>query len=331
MVNHFRAKIQPPIIGIAHSFSCSQLYVPSPSLIYTIILNLTPNANRISVHLSIMHPRLFYSLVFLEPMIQTESPSKLGGPSPALWTSSRPDLWPSAQDAQRYIRGNGFWRRWDPRCVEQYIRFGLRPIPTALHPSSNSGAVTLTTTKAQEAWTYLRLNAGPRDNSGGVETKQFLNVDLATVPREGDNNNPSYALVCPWCCVAFEYLPFVRPSVLYIFGEKSHINIPERRRDKLERTGKGLGGSGGFAENQVRSEILSKGSHMVPLEKVHDTARLLSSWLESQIKLYRVEKEFWDHGHDSEKSDKDGVALSLRWTKYANQPVGTKRAIKSHL
>ncbi|CRG83164.1 hypothetical protein PISL3812_00513 [Talaromyces islandicus] len=274
-----------------------------------------------------MHPRLFHSLVFLEPMIQTEIPSKLGGPSPGLWASSRPDLWPSAQDAQKYIRGNGFWRRWDPRCVDRYIRFGLRPAPTPSH----SGAVTLTTTKAQEAWTYLRLNTGPRDHGGGVETERFLNVDLATVAREGDCNNPNYALVCPWSCIAFEYLPFVRPSVLYIFGEKSHINIPERRQDKLERTGKGLGGSGGVAANRVRSEILSKGSHMVPLEKIHDTARLLSSWLESQIRLYRAEKEFWDHGHDSEKSVQDGAALSPQWMKYVNQPVGTKRAIKSRL
>lgn len=284
-----------------------------------------------SVHLSIMHPRLFHSLVFLEPMIQTESPFKPGGPSPALWASSRPDLWPSVQDAEKYIRGESFWRKWDPRCLDRYIRFGLRRVPTALYPSSESGAVTVTTPKAQEAWTYMRLNAGPRDNSDSVETEQFLSVDLATVPREGDNNNPNYALVSPWPCIAFEYLPFVRPSVLYIFGEKSYINNPERRREKLERTGKGLGGSGGVAANRVRSEILSKGSHLAPLEMIHDTARLLSSWLESQIKLYRAEKEFWDHGPDSQKSDQDGMALSLQWMKYVNQHVDTKRAIKSHL
>ncbi|KAJ5263440.1 toxin biosynthesis protein [Penicillium angulare] len=307
MVNHFRDQIQAPIMGIAHSFGCSQF-----------------------VHLSIMHPRLFQSLVFIDPMIQNESPSKIGGPSPALWTSRRPDFWPSAQDAEKHIRGNGFWRKWDPKCVDQYIRFGLRPAPTALYPNSDSGAVTLTTTKAQEAWSYLRLNATPQDEKGEFSKESFLNPDLAKVPREGDNNHPDWALVCPWCCIAFEYLLYVRPPVLYIFGERSHINPPERRADKLERTGKGLGGSGGVPAGRVRSEILSKGSHMAPLEKVHDTAQLLSGWLESQIKAYRAEKDFWNH-HESGKSEQNGVALSKQWMKYVQQPVETKRAIKSNL
>ncbi|KAJ6028165.1 hypothetical protein N7540_003741 [Penicillium herquei] len=309
MVNHFQDQIQPPIMGIAHSFSCSQF-----------------------VHLSIMHPRLFHSVAFLEPMIQMESPSKLGGPSPALWTSLRPDVWPSAQDAEKYIQTNGFWRRWDSKCVDQYIKFGLRPVPTALYPESKFGseAVTLTTTKAQEAWSYLRLNATPRDGSSEFNKEQFLNPDLATVAKEGDNNHPDWALVCPWCCIAFEYLLYIRPAVYYIFGEKSHINPPERRRDKLERTGKGMGGSGGLAANSVRSDIIPKASHMVPLEKVNETARLLSGWLESQIKAYQAEKEFWAH-HDSDKSEQGGLALSKQWMAYVQQPVETKRPVKSRL
>lgn len=331
MVNHFQDQIQPPIMGVAHSFSCSQLCVVFPTQQLRKISD-CPLLTMwfISVHLSIMHPRLFHSLTFIEPMIQNESPSKLGGPSPALWTSRRPDFWCSAQDAEKYIRGNGFWRRWDPKCVDQYIRFGLRPAPTALYPSSDSRAVTLTTTKAQEAWSYLRLNATTRDESGEFNKEYFLNPDLAKVPREGDNNHPDWALVCPWCCIAFEYLLYVRPSVFYIFGEKSHINLPERRRDKLERTGKGLGGSGGAAANHVRSRILSKGSHMAPLENVNDTARILSGWLETQTKAYLEEKNFWDH-HESGKSGKNGLALSKQWMTYVQQPVEIKRVIKSNL
>ncbi|KAJ5721890.1 uncharacterized protein N7483_009824 [Penicillium malachiteum] len=261
-----------------------------------------------------MHSRLFHSVSFLEPMIQMESPSKLGGPSSALWTSLRPDVWPSAQDAKKHIRTNGFWRRWDPKCVDQYIRFGLRPVPTALYPNSKFGSeiVTVTTKKAQEAWSYLRLNATSRDGNSELNKEHFLNPDLATVAKEGDNNHPDWALVCPWCCIAFEYLLYIRPSVYYIFGEKSHINPPERRRDKLERTGKGLGGSGGVAANRVRSDIISKGSHMAPLEKINDTARLLSGWLESQMKAYQAEQDFWAH-HESDKTEQGGLALSKKW------------------
>ncbi|KAL4937734.1 hypothetical protein BDV06DRAFT_232381 [Aspergillus oleicola] len=307
MVNHFRELIQPPIVGIAHSFSCSQF-----------------------VHLSIMHPRLLHSLVLLEPMIQVESPSKPGGPNPARWTSSRPDVWPSREDAERYIRESSFWRRWDPRSTDQYIQYGLRPAPTVLYPNSDPGAMTLVTTKAQEAWTYLRLNAVPQHNDGGGTTERFLAVDLAKVPREGDNNNSNYLFVCPWSCIAFEYLPYLRPSVMFIFGEKSHINVPERRGDKLERTGTGIGGSGGIAAGCVKAYILPGTSHMAPLEKVHDTAQAISAWLGSQVGAYQSEKAFWDN-YDSKKSESNEMALSSEWMDKVKQPVDINRESKSRL
>ncbi|PWY89351.1 toxin biosynthesis protein [Aspergillus heteromorphus CBS 117.55] len=293
MVNHFRDQIHPPIMGIAHSFSCSQF-----------------------VHLSIMHPRLFHSLAFLEPMVQVENPSKRGGRSPSLWASSRPDQWPSQADAEKFIRSSAFWRKWDPRVVDRYIRFGLRPLPTALYPDSSSDAVTLTTTKAQEAWTYLRFNATPqRDNSDSGE--RFLGPDVAMAGKDGDMNNRQYVTTSPWPCIAFEFLPYVRPAVLFVFGEKSHINVPDRRRDKLQRTGKGLG-------------VLRGATHMVPLEKVADIGRLLSDWLEAQHEAFWEEREFF-RTHDSGKSEQGTMALSSLWVEHVKKPVDTKREKKSRL
>ncbi|PYI34276.1 toxin biosynthesis protein [Aspergillus indologenus CBS 114.80] len=288
MMNHFLDQIKPPIVGVAHSFSCSQF-----------------------VHLSIWHPRLFHSLIFLEPMIQVESPSKLGGRSPALWASTRPDLWSSQHEAEKYIRSNPFWRRWNSRAVDKYIQYGL--------------PVTLTTTKAQEAWTYLRLNETPQidgnDKNGALSrTERFLSPDLALSAKEGDNNNRNYVTVCPWSCIAFELLSYVRPPVFFIFGERSHINTPARRQDKLDRIGTGLGGGG-----QVQAEVLLGASHMAPLERVHDTACRMSDWLDIQLKAYREEAELWMR-HDSKKSEQSGRALSAQWMEeYVQSPVDTKR------
>ncbi|RAK77587.1 uncharacterized protein BO72DRAFT_468264 [Aspergillus fijiensis CBS 313.89] len=272
MVNHFSDQIEPPIVGVAHSFSRSQF-----------------------VHLSIMHPRVFHSLIFLEPMIQVESPSNLGGRSPALWDSTRPDLWSSRHEAERYIRSDPFWRRWDSRVVDRYIQYGLCALPTALYPLHAPGrpllpeAVTLTTTRAQEAWTYLRLNATPEidsdDKSGSLtRTECFLGPDLSLSAKEGDNNNRNYVTVCPWSCIAFELLPYVRPPVFLIYGEKSR---------------------------QVRAEVLLGTSHMAPLEMVQDTACLMSGWLDVQLNAYREELEFWMR-HDSKKSEQGGKALSAQ-------------------
>ncbi|BCS02178.1 uncharacterized protein AKAW2_60442S [Aspergillus luchuensis] len=323
MVTHLQDQIQPPIVGVAHSFSCSSF-----------------------VHLSLIHPRLFHTLIFLEPMIQTESPSKPGGRSPALWASTRPDLWPSQSEAEKHIRSNPFWRRWDSRAVAKYIEHGLRPVPTALYPfdpqSSNGemssakvtpNSVTLTTTKAQEAWTYLRFNVTPYDGTTNKDmssdsAERFLSPDLSTSAKEGTNNHPSYVATCPWTSLAFEFLPYIRPSVLFVWGEKSHINTPGARRDdKLLRVGTGLGGSGGVRAGMVWDEVVKGTSHTAPLEDVGETARVVSDWLVEQGKRYMEEKKFWEE-YDSQKSERGGLALSEKWMEYIKLPIDTKRERK---
>ncbi|PWY78803.1 hypothetical protein BO83DRAFT_396814 [Aspergillus eucalypticola CBS 122712] len=287
MVTHSQDQIQPPIAG-------------RPFL---------PHAPP-----SLPHPHLSRA------MIQIESPNKLGGRSPALWASTRPDLWPSR---------NPLWRRWDSRAVAKYIENGLRSVPTALYPldppSSNGkmsnpkvtpNSVTLTTTKAQEAWTYLRFN----DRSSG-SAERFLSLDLATSAKEGTNNHPSYVATCPWTSLAFEFLPYIRPSVLFVWGEKIHINTPGARRDdKLLRVGTGLGGSGHVRAGMVRDEVVKGASHTVPFEEVGETAGVVSDWLVEQGKRYMEEKKFWGK-YDSQKSERE-------WMEYVKLPVDTKRERK---
>ncbi|KAB8067691.1 hypothetical protein BDV29DRAFT_196239 [Aspergillus leporis] len=221
MVNHFRDLIITPVV-------------------------------RNSVHLSVIHPRLFHTLVFLEPIIQVESPGKPGGHIPAPCTSSRPNLWKSRSDAESYIRKNSVGSRWNARAVDRYIQFVPWPTPTVLYPSSSSGAVTLTTTKTQEAWTYLRFNVTP----------QYTDDDPDD-PRD-----------------AFKFLSYVLPSALFIFGDKSHINIPHRRKDKLGRIGLGPGGNRGMETGHVRADVLPGASHMMPLEKIRHPTRLISILVE---------------------------------------------------
>jgi hypothetical protein len=101
-----------------------------------------------------MHPQLFQSLILVEPVIQEAIPA---GPNAAFMTSIRPDHWESLDSAKSHFMNNRFYKSWDPRALQKYLKYGLRRLPTALcAEDSCSGAVTLTTTKAQEAWSYLR-------------------------------------------------------------------------------------------------------------------------------------------------------------------------------
>jgi hypothetical protein len=112
------------------------------------------------MQLATMHPQLFQSLILVEPMIQEAIPVE---PNAALLTSIRPDRWESLERAKSHFMNNRFYRSWDRRTLQKYLEHGLRRLPTALFPDDScSGAVTLTTTKAQEAWSYLRSTSALR-------------------------------------------------------------------------------------------------------------------------------------------------------------------------
>ncbi|KAL3496049.1 Alpha/beta hydrolase family-domain-containing protein [Aspergillus germanicus] len=303
MVNHFRDQIQPPIMGIAHSFSCAQF-----------------------IHLSISHPRLFRSLILLEPTIQSEPPIQLGGRNPAVWASTRRDRWDSREVAEKYIRGHPYWRSWDARCVEGYLRFGVRPVDKENEDGgregSAAGAVTLTTSNAQEAWTFLRFNGVVPSPS----SREHISQGEST-PNQAIDAKADFHASAPWPTLAYELLPFTHPTVLYIFGSKSQMNVPARRAEKLQRTGIGHGGSGGVAAgpNVVRAEVLEGASHMLPLERVAETARVVAGWLGEQVEVSRAERGFWEGFDGAVKSEeKEGVlGLSERWMRDVREPLGS--------
>ncbi|KAL2059537.1 hypothetical protein ABVK25_000830 [Lepraria finkii] len=207
MVNRFEERMPRPIVGIAHSMGSAQL-----------------------VQLSLIHPLLFHSLALIEPVIQAAAPA---GPNVALFSSFRPDLWPSRHAAEESFRKNKVFQRWDSRALDKYLQYGLRETPTALYPQeSKNGPVTLTTTKHQEAWSYLRSNfiSMPDDDQA-----RLVAPDL-------DAENRTHLVHNPQMVQVLANLPSVRPNVLWIFGGSSPINTPALQDEKMTRTGIGVGG-----------------------------------------------------------------------------------------
>jgi hypothetical protein len=93
----------------------------------------------------------------MEPIIQLEHAP---GPNAAMMSTYRRDLWLSREAAATAFRKSKFFQAWDSRVLDKYIEFGLRQVPTALYPDGvngatlSPGAVTLATSKHQEAWNY---------------------------------------------------------------------------------------------------------------------------------------------------------------------------------
>ena len=115
-----------------------------------------------------MHPRLFASLVLIDPVIEQDSSVNPDiGKKPtidfgvATASTHRRDIWPSRKEAAEAFAKSKFYQKWDQRVLDLWLEFGLRDIPTALYPKRVKGderPVTLTTTKLQVVWTFLRPN-----------------------------------------------------------------------------------------------------------------------------------------------------------------------------
>ena len=288
MVNTFRAQMPRPIIGVGHSMGGAQL-----------------------AFLSLLHPRLFETLILIDPVIQRMVSIK-GNVSPALSSALRRDRWPSREEAAKSMLRNKFYQAWDKRVFDRWIEHGLRELPTSLFPDdkatpgplpaaistdpattptpSRPKEVTLTTTKHQEVMTFLRPNFEFRD---GIDTEPSsaecttLNpsaLNRRTHPDLVPQSVPQTPFYRGESMLVFTQLPHIRPSVLYIFGSLSFLTLdPIQITEKMELTGTGVGGSGGAKEGRVANVMVQGAGHLIPMEKVEESAEHVAAWVGKEM------------------------------------------------
>ena len=306
MINHFRQHMKRPLIGVGHSMGGNNL-----------------------VNLSIMHPRLFTTLIMIDPVIQRRIFAAGNGIySPAKASTLRREIWPSREEAAKKLKRSKFYQKWDPRVLDLWLKYGLRDLPTYLFPEATPPAsstplpaitadpttatpsttpsekpVTLTTTKHQEVSTFMRANfPTPEYPNPSVDSNPLTHsdVDPATAP-----NSPFYS---PVPLATFNSLQHLRPSVFYIFGDPSAgaiLSAPVLRADKLAHTGAGVGGSGGVKKGRVSSVTFEGVGHLIPMEVVGKTADAATGWLAPEI-------ERWRAIEDAERRDWAAVPMAER-------------------
>ncbi|CAK5277057.1 unnamed protein product [Mycena citricolor] len=87
---------------------------------------------------------ILVELVAGDPAMMKEVTDQL-----AQGSHTRRDRWSSRASASRFMKKRKMWEKWDPRILDLYLAYGLRPLPTLKYPSIASG-VTLTCTIEQE-------------------------------------------------------------------------------------------------------------------------------------------------------------------------------------
>lgn len=255
-------------------------------------------------------------LILIDPVIQTENPSKTFAPA----STYRRDRWPTWKDAVESFSKSKFYQAWDPRVLAQWNKYGIRELPTELYPeevNSDDPPVTLKTPVSQEVFSYLRPKYY---GSPGLlpEKDRWMYGDM-----HPDDIEPEYEFYRPEPAELFRRLPELKPPVHYIFGKNSELATPVLRKKKLETTGTGVGGNGGWIEGRVRETVLDCG-HLVPMERTTESAEAAASFTAMELDRWEEFTKEWQSRWRS-KSRQDRVGIDQLWkTRIGPRPSKTK-------
>ncbi|OKL60228.1 hypothetical protein UA08_04626 [Talaromyces atroroseus] len=295
LINLKRDEMPRPIVGLGHSMGGAQL------------------------------------LVLLDPVIQRQSTQYAGVPMNTILSTHRREIWPSRKAAMESFNRSPFYKAWNPRVLERWVKYGLRDLPTLIHPlpssspspssSSSSTAepeetnpVTLTTTRHQEVFTFSR----PNYDYDPTTSKPASILETPDLVPNAENAHPFYR---PEPKYIFSQLPHVRPSVLYIFGGQSDMCKPSMMRDKLENTGVGHGGNGGVGAGRVKSVFLEGKGHLLAQEAVTECADAATEFWAAELGRWREEEDAFLRGKwKSEKSQAEKVTVDERWLREVGPP-----------
>lgn len=266
-----------------------------------------------------MHPRLLSSVILIDPpILPAFSTGDFGHSVPAQMSAFRNDLWPSRAEATASFKKNKFYQSWDERVFDRWIEYGLRDLPTALYPEykhredPKGVPVTLTTTKHQEVFSFIR----PKPNFEGQAPGGNLAVNRQTHPDlVSASPFPFYR---PESEIMFHNLAHIRPAVLFMFGGKSPLSNPEARDLKMKLTGTGAGGNGGAAQGRVQQVIFENVGHLIPLEVVNECAQSAADFLASELQRWQKEEAEFKQAWGG-KGKKERTTLTKEWEKHLGE------------
>lgn len=265
IINHFRSEMTIPIVGVGHSMGANHL-----------------------ANVALFHPRLFSTLILMEPVIRDikESDSDEGGLTLAQLSTFRRDIWPSRAAAISNFKKQKYYQAWDPRVLDRWIEYGLRPTPTALYPDEQNGTVTLSTTKHQEVRSFLRPMFSRKGELDETQREAYPDLD----PSLKSKVIPFYRPEIP---MTFHRLKYLRPSVLYIFGDQSNLSTPSLIAEKMAHTGTALGGSGGAVKGRVQELTLKGQGHLIPFEVVGECATAIGGWMAKELPRWEKQQQLY--------------------------------------
>lgn len=295
MVNHFRKVMPRPLVGFGHSMGGNEI-----------------------LQLALIHPRLFSSLILVDPIIQPRP--AFGGRSMmvAYFSTFKQDTWASRAQAEESLRKNAFYKHWDTRVFDLFIRHGLREINKG-HP-----AVTLSTSKHQEVFSVARPAYPPRLDTALTEFVPTRASHPDYLPYGTDNiYQPPVPFYRPESSIISLQLPSLHPHALFITPTSSPVANSAARAEVIGFTGRGQGGNGGLEEGAVKEVVLKDSDHFVPFSNPGSVAAAAADWLRAQMHRWSEEVEEWEQW--MAVPDKQKREVDKHWKTWMRRQYGKKK------
>ena len=78
-----------------------------------------------------------------------------------------------------------------------------------------------------------------------------------------------------------KFLPYLRPSVLYIFGAESQFSSHKEQEKKIKSTKTLANNSGDTTEAMIKGHVLQGSGHLLIFEQPAETARVATNWVKT--------------------------------------------------
>ena len=267
MVNHFQERMPPPLVALGQSWGTVTI-----------------------AGLSLMHPRLFAGMVFLEPTFATVATIRKKGRANkgadrshrGVAMAKRQDIWPSLVAARERLRANSYYGAFDARVFERVMKHDLRPASAERCAEIGSAdAVTLVTPKAMEVATMMRADP-PLDGYPEEPDLHHRPDDIDTTIVPGFYRGEVVKM--------YEDLPSILPSTLLVWANKS-LAGSSYAKEITSRIGVGYGGNGGLVTGRVKSVDIPNVGHPLPLEKPGVVAEVVCEWLLHEVVTWSASQQ----------------------------------------
>ena len=135
---------------------------------------------------------------------------------------------------------------------------------------------------------------------------------------------------CAEGVITLRNLPYLRPSVFYLFGGKNEVSTRNDEMEKFLNTGVGVGGSGGSKTGHVQSAVFGEITHLLPFEAPSRCSLIIAEWLVAYLIKYRTTEKFYET-YGSRKSDESMLVASREWKNLVEKPLWTLRQAREKL